>query len=163
MRFLFDDQQRSFAESVRTLLSRECDATTVRAEWEGAPRSVQRWQRLAGAGLCGVLLDGLTEVDAALALEETGRFALPDPIVESALVAAPLLGESGGRVAVQLTQRGRYCVDADQAEVLLLQHGEELHHLHPSQVCMTAQPSLDAGRRVFSVEWEPAAATQVTG
>jgi alkylation response protein AidB-like acyl-CoA dehydrogenase len=163
MRFLFDAQQRSFAESVRTLLSRECDAATVRAEWEGAPRSLQRWQRLAGAGLCGLLLDGLTEVDAVLALEETGRFALPDPIVESALVAAPLLGESAARVAVQLTKRGRYCVDADQAEVLLLQRGEALHRLDPSQVCMTAQPSLDAGRRVFSVEWEPTAATQITG
>src|SRR5258708_23846168 len=132
MRFICDDQQRSFAETVRTRLSRECDAAPVRAEWEGAPRSLQRWQRLAGAGLCGVLLDGLTEVDAVLALEETGRFALPDPIVESALVAAPLLGESGARVPVQLTKRGRYCVDADQAEVLLLQHGAALHRLDPS-------------------------------
>ncbi|HXA29239.1 MAG TPA: acyl-CoA dehydrogenase family protein [Candidatus Angelobacter sp.] len=163
MHFAFDAQQRSFAESVRTLLTRECTPAMLRAEFDGAPRSTQRWQKLADAGLCGVLLDGLSEVDAVLALEETGRFALPDPIVESALVAAPLLAESGARVAVQLTRRGPYCVDADQAEVLLLQHGEALHRLDPAQVGMTAQPSLDAGRRVFTVQWTPSAASLLTG
>jgi hypothetical protein len=164
VRFLFDAQQHAFAESVRTLLTRECTPAMLRAELDGGERNPRRWQRLCESGLCGLLAGtGLSEVDAALALEETGRFALPDPLVEAALVAAPLLGESDARVAVQMSLRGRYCVDADQAAVLLLQHGDALHRVEPGQVCMTAQPALDAGRHVFSVQWTPSDATLLTG
>jgi hypothetical protein len=158
MRFLFDEQQRGFAESVRTLLTRECTPAMLRAEFEGAPRPAQRWQRLCATGMVDV---DLSAVDAVLALEETGRFALPDPLVESALVAPPLLGRAGLRVAVQMHDRGRHCIDADQADLLLLQHGDALHAVEPAQVCMTAQPSLDAGRRRFSLEWTPRSQTQV--
>ena len=38
---------------------------------------------------------GLTELDLVLLLEEAGRVGLPDPIVETAAVAAPLLAEVG--------------------------------------------------------------------
>jgi alkylation response protein AidB-like acyl-CoA dehydrogenase len=183
MRFLFDEQQRSIADSVRTLLARECDAATVRAEWEGAAPSRKRWERLADAGVCGLLVEerwggmGLDEVDAALALEETGRFALPDLLVETAVVAAPLiaalaapqLGEwwlaaiAGGRtrVALGLGAAGRYVVGADQADLLLLERDGAVHAVAPSDVCMTLQPSLDAGRRRFAVEWEPSSATEL--
>jgi alkylation response protein AidB-like acyl-CoA dehydrogenase len=183
MRFLFDAQQRGFAESVRTMLSRECAAATVRAEWEGGPRSRRRWQKLADAGLCGLLVDeghggtGSNEVDAVLALEETGRFALPDPLVETALVAAPLLAAVAptaarerwlhaiaagqARVAVLLEASGRYCVDADQADLLVLQHGDSIHAVEPAAVSMTLQPSLDAGRGRFSLHWTPSAASEL--
>jgi alkylation response protein AidB-like acyl-CoA dehydrogenase len=183
MRFRFDAQQRSFAESVRALLARECSPAIVRAEWEGAPRSGQRWQKLADAGLCGLLVDerhggtGLSEIDAVLAVEETGRAALPDPLVEIALVAAPLLAAiapeplqqrwlpaiaaGGARVAVSLAASGRYCVDADRADLLLLQHGDSIHAIEPRQTCITLQPSLDAGRPRFSLEWQPGEQTQL--
>lgn len=168
MRFVFDEQQRGIAESVRTLLSRECTPAMLRAEFDGGPRPAQRWARLVEAGLCGLLVAedgggmGLTEIDAVLALEETGRFALPDPIVESALVAAPLLGATPCRAAVQLDARGRYCIDAGLADVLLLQHGDALHRVAPQDVRMTAHPALDASRPRFAMAWTPSAATLVT-
>jgi Acyl-CoA dehydrogenase, C-terminal domain len=159
VRLLFDAQQRGFAESIRGLLARECTPAMMRQELDGGPRNPRRWQALCAAGLVDT---GVSAEDIALALEETGRFALADPVVESALVAPPLLGRAGDRVAVQLTARGRYCVDADRAEVLLLQHGDALHSVAPSDVCMAEQSSLDHGRRVFALQWQPEVRTQVS-
>jgi alkylation response protein AidB-like acyl-CoA dehydrogenase len=181
VRFRFDDQQRGIQSAARTLLTRECPPSTVRAEFDGAPRAAQRWLRLAEMGAVGMLLPerwggmGLDEIDLVLLLEETGRFALPDPLVETALVAAPLLSEAAVpavqerwlpaiaagavRVAVRLPGAGGYVVDADSADLLLLHHEDALHLVAPEDVRMVAQPWLDAGRGCFAVEWTPRSAT----
>jgi alkylation response protein AidB-like acyl-CoA dehydrogenase len=181
MHFAFDEQQRSMQEAVRALLARECSPAAVRAEWEGAARPPQRWQKLAEMGAVGLLLPerwggmGLDEIDMALLLEETGRFALSDPLVDTALVAAPLLRDSAppplqdrwlpaiaagtARVAVGLHELGPYVTDADTADLLLLEHDGVVHAVAPQDVRMVQQASLDAGRRCFSVAWTPQAST----
>ena len=45
---------------------------------------------------------GLDETYLVPILEEAGRVALPHPIVETAMVAAPLLGAGAGMVATDL-------------------------------------------------------------
>ena len=39
---------------------------------------------------------GLDEIDFVLLLEEAGRAALPEPVIATAAVGAPLLAELGG-------------------------------------------------------------------
>jgi alkylation response protein AidB-like acyl-CoA dehydrogenase len=47
------------------------------------------------------------------------------------------------------------------AHLLLLQHGAEVHAVDPDRAELTAQPGNDPSRRLFSVRFEPAAATRV--
>src|SRR5215470_16633664 len=98
MRFAFDEEQLRFRDSVRGVLERVCSPTAVRAAWDdGRAHDPARWTALAELGVLGLLVPerasglGLDEVALMLPLEEAGRAALPEAVVETAAVAAPLL------------------------------------------------------------------------
>ncbi len=101
MYFGFDDDQLAFRDAVRDLLDKECPPEVVRAAWSAPAGSLDRavWDRLDEMGVLGTLVAeshgglGLDERSLVLVLEETGRAGLPHPVVETAAVAAPLLGE----------------------------------------------------------------------
>lgn len=183
MRFSFNEDQRTFQQSVRSFLEKECPAAFVRslAETETG-RSPSLWSKLAEIGLLGVLVPeshgglGLGEVDLVLLLEETGRVVLPGPLVESAAVATALLVESGAR---ELQERwlaraaaGEAILavghaihlavaDAHVADLLLLQRDDELHAVPREHVKLEAQPCLDPARRLFTVDWTPSPGTRL--
>src|SRR5690606_24600636 len=102
MRFAFDDDQLLFRDTVRDLLAKQCPPEAVRRAWE-APHDGAvdrgRWAALAEMGVLGLMVPeahgglGLTELDLVLLLEETGRAALPEPIVDVAAVGGPLLAD----------------------------------------------------------------------
>jgi hypothetical protein len=128
----------------------------------------------------------MDEVDLVLLLEETGRVALPEGIVETAAVAPRLLADAAAAadagemaagvaarwlpavaageamVSVGLEAAGPYVADAHVADLLLLQRRSELHAVAPAAVSLLAQPSVDGGRRIFTVDWEPEPATLLT-
>jgi alkylation response protein AidB-like acyl-CoA dehydrogenase len=98
MRFAFSKDQLAFAKGVGAVLDDRCPASVVRSVWNGeAAPAQQLWSRLADIGLLGALVPeadgglGLTELDIVLCLEESGRAAVPVPLVETAVVAARLL------------------------------------------------------------------------
>ena len=99
MQFGFSDDQLAFRDAVRDLLADACPPAGVRAAWSGEGPGYDRglWRTLGEMGVLGLLAPaaegglGLTEVDLVLVLEETGRAALPGPVVEHAAVAVPLL------------------------------------------------------------------------
>ena len=100
MRFAFTDDQLLFCDAVRDLLDKECPPEGVRRAWDaGAGRLVGVWNALAEMGVLGVPVPeafgglGLAELDLVLLVEQTGRVALPDPVVETVAVAAPLLAD----------------------------------------------------------------------
>jgi len=173
--FDFSAEQRGARDSLRALLSRELPPSRLRAEWDGtAPRDPVRWRHLAEMGAVGMLVPealggmGLDETDMVLLLAESGRHALPDPLVDTAVVAARLLPEAllgdlargDLRVAVGLRACGRYVAGADAADLLLLEAPDgSVHAVRRADACVTAQPSLDAVRPLCTVEWEPRAAT----
>src|SRR5581483_6182632 len=179
MHFHFDAEQIGARDSLRALLSRELPPARVRAEWDGLqPRDPQRWRHIAEMGVLGLLVSGehggmgLDETDMVLLLEESGRHALSDPLVDTAVVAARMLpdgwleplarGEL--RVAVGLRAAGRYVAGADAADLLILEAGDgALHAVPRSDACVAAQPSLDAARPLCSVEWAPRASTLLAG
>jgi alkylation response protein AidB-like acyl-CoA dehydrogenase len=93
MNFLFSDEQRLFQRSVREQLEKTCTPAALRAETEnGEEWSPQRWRSLADLGVTGMLVReedgglGRDELDLVLALEELGRAAAPEPLVDTGVV-----------------------------------------------------------------------------
>ena len=107
MRFAFTEQQLELRAAVHQVLERECTPGDLRAiaaagpaERPGHPaagRSAERWAVLSELGAPGLMVAadrgglGLTEVDLVGLAEEAGWAALPEPLLESAALAAPLL------------------------------------------------------------------------
>jgi alkylation response protein AidB-like acyl-CoA dehydrogenase len=175
MDFVFNEDQLLLQQTVRDFLEGECTVEHVRAMWQTETgRSPEFWQKLAEIGLPGLLVSeehgglGMTEVDMILVLEETGRAGLAEPLIHTAFVGAPLLAESG---AADLAERwlpgiatgeailavghhqSPFVSDAQIADLLLLSSTDAVYAVPASDVALTAQPSNDPAKRIFSVEW----------
>lgn len=102
MDFTFGELELSFRDSVRDLLGRLGGPGHVRQAWSAPPGQGTRdlWQALAGMGLTMALVSeedgglGLDERAVVLVLEECGRAALPEPLVET-MALAPRLAATG--------------------------------------------------------------------
>ncbi|MGI8336516.1 acyl-CoA dehydrogenase family protein [Actinomadura scrupuli] len=166
MKFSFTEDQRLLARAVREALAKSCPPETVRAaKTDPAVRRGDAWRALAELGLLGAHVPeehgglGLTPLDTVLAYEEIGRAAVPGPIVETA-VAAPLLAGpewleriATGAAAVSVsTDHSPYLLDADLADLLVVQRGDGVIRAAPGTVRLTGQPSADPTRRLFSVD-----------
>jgi alkylation response protein AidB-like acyl-CoA dehydrogenase len=97
VRFAFTEQQTQFRDAVRQVLDKECTADDLRSAFDApAARSV-RWATLAEMGVAGLTVPeaqgglGLHLLDLVPLLEEAGRAGLPEPLVETTALAAPLL------------------------------------------------------------------------
>lgn len=182
MDFRFTEDQLTFQDSLRKALEKECTPEHLRALWDtDSGRSADRWAKLAGLGLLGVLIPeahgglGMNEVDLVLLLEETGRVALPEPVVETAAIGAPLLSATkladhwlprvaAGTAIVTIGHPlNPFVTDAHVADVLLLFHADELHAVPRDAVSLQRQACSDPSRRLFRVDWTPSAATRLAG
>jgi alkylation response protein AidB-like acyl-CoA dehydrogenase len=182
MRFVFTEDQRLFQSTVRDFLTKQCTPEEVRALWsDPVGRSGSRWSGLAEMGVIGLLVPadfgglGMDEVDLVLLLEETGRVAMPEAVVETAAVATRLLAETASPelqqrwlsaiangeaiVSIGLEAGGPYVTDAHVADLLLLERHGQLHAIERGAFDLVAQPSVDGGRRISRVEWTPSPAT----
>src|SRR5579863_9894336 len=127
-------------------------------------------------GLLGIMAPesagglGLGLTDLVGIAEAAGYVALPEPLVELAGVTIPLLAELednrgwleraiGGEFVAIGHPACRFVADADQAEALLLGHGDEVHLVRADDVTLVRHDSFDAFRRLFTVQWQPSAAT----
>ncbi len=99
MHFAFTSEQRQFGDAVHQVLAKECTPADLRAAFQSPTARSGRWTTLAEMGVVGLCLPeedgglGLGLLDLILVLEEAGRVALPEPLAETAAVAAPLLAE----------------------------------------------------------------------
>jgi alkylation response protein AidB-like acyl-CoA dehydrogenase len=102
MHFAFTDQQSEFRDTVRQVLAKECTTDDLRAAYMNPTARTPRWGVLAELGVVGLTVPeslgglGLGLVDLVLLLEEAGRVALPEPLVEATALTAPLLAELVG-------------------------------------------------------------------
>ena len=183
MRFAFSEDQLLLQSTVRDFLSKECTPEVVRALWASeSGHDAVLWSKLAELGVPGALVPdahggmGLDERDLVLLLEETGRVALPVPVVASAAVGAPLLRDAGdAKLAERWLPRvaagdailavghpaNPFVTDAGVADLLLLARGDDLHAVERSAATLTHQPANDPGRRLFRVAWTSSAATRI--
>jgi alkylation response protein AidB-like acyl-CoA dehydrogenase len=176
MHFAFTEHQLLFRDSVRALLTRECSPSVVRAAWsEDVAGLIGPWASLAELGVLGGVLDerdgglGLNDLDLVLVLEETGRAALPGPVVEHTAVALRLLESLGsdelkkqwlaraasGEALVALSLDAvPYVSHADAASLVILQRADALHAVPRADVRIAPQRSVDGSRRLCRVEFD---------
>ena len=165
MHFGFDDDQLAFRDAVLALLDKECPPDAVRTAASAVPGQLDRgvWDRLAAMGVLGILVPedrgglGLDERSLVLILEEAGRAALPHPLVDTAAVAAPLLGADTGMIATNLGGPHVACA-ADADRLLLHDPGDGgLHLLDRTDAMLTPVATVDPARRAATVTWDPSA------
>jgi Acyl-CoA dehydrogenase, C-terminal domain/Acyl-CoA dehydrogenase, N-terminal domain len=161
--FGFDDDQLAFRDAVRAVLDKECPPEAVRAAGSASPGMLDRgvWDRLAAMGLLATRVPedrgglGLDERSLVLVLEEAGRAALPHPLVDTAVVAAPLLGAEAGMVATNLGGPHLACA-ADADRLLLHDPGDGgLHLVQRPDAVLTPVATVDRTRRAATVSWDP--------
>ena len=175
MDFDFSEEQYMLRDTVRDLLRRESTPAHVRAMWDDQRgRSPERWRKLAELGVLGLLVpeqhggSGLDAVDMVLVLEESGRAVLPEPVLETAALAVPLLVRagtsaqqaswlpriaSGEAVATVGLASQPYVVDAT-ADLLILERDGQFHAVTQDRVTLQPLTSIDGGRRLFKVTAE---------
>jgi alkylation response protein AidB-like acyl-CoA dehydrogenase len=106
VRFGFDDDQIAVRDAVASLLEKRCDTAALQQAWAAgsAASLMSLWEELASVGVQGLLApqeaggSGLDWVTMALILAETGRTALPLPVLETAAVAVPAFVAAGDPV-----------------------------------------------------------------
>jgi alkylation response protein AidB-like acyl-CoA dehydrogenase len=102
MRFAFSEEQTELRQAVRQVFEIECPVAALRAFGAAAPEdrtalARARWQVLSELGAPALLVPesagglGLSDVDLVGVLAEAGWAALPEPMLETAGLAAPIL------------------------------------------------------------------------
>jgi alkylation response protein AidB-like acyl-CoA dehydrogenase len=184
MDFTFTEDQLLFQASTRDFLTGEVTPERIRAGWKTSDgRDPALWRQLAELGLTGMTVPeefgglGMTELDFVLLAQECGYVALPEPLVNTALVSVPLLRQLGGDLAADWLPRvaaGEARVitgleqnllveDAHVADLLLLQRGDAWYALAPEQLELRHNESVDPSRRLYAVAIKPGAEPVASG
>ncbi|GAA4048508.1 acyl-CoA dehydrogenase [Nonomuraea soli] len=157
MNFTFTDDQADFGLVVRDVLAGCRD-----------DRGAAAWQRLGTLGFFGMLVDdsrgglGLRLADALPALEETGRAAMPGPVVDTAVAGALLLDGpeldklAAGALRVAVADSASTAADADLADVIVAWPRVASRDAVSSQapqlrVRLEPRPGIDPARPLFTV------------
>lgn len=129
MNFDFDDTQYALRDMARDLFAKESPPSRVRGLWEDKPFDRGVWKTMAEAGITGLTVpesyggSGGNEVDLTLVYEEAGRAALPEPLLETTGVAAPLITEAGSD---RLRDRWLPAIATGEAIIAVRPPGEDL-------------------------------------
>ena len=182
MDFRFTETQRLFAGAVGELLDKECTPATLRAMTESKDSSIQTlWVSLSNMGVVGMTGPegygglGMSDLDLVLIMEEIGRVACPETIIEQTCIGVPILsnlidgsvdeglikGFISGEQRLSTTLGSTYALAADSVDYLLLENNNEIHLLPSSEVEIVLQKSVDETRRLFSIKWQPTKHTSV--
>lgn len=169
MNFEIDEQQRDFASSIDAALGAANVPAAVRAWADGDTAPGRKvWNQLAELGVTALLVaekfDGIDAhpVDAVVALERLGYWAVPGPVTES-IVVAPLLLSDDERTAalaagesiatVALPPQVPYAVNADFADLVLLAGDGQVSEATVG----AAHDSVDPARKLFELSASGAA------
>jgi alkylation response protein AidB-like acyl-CoA dehydrogenase len=163
MQFRFTGEQVELHDAVNNLLSVRCTPAAVRAAWSAPAGSLDRstWQALADMGAFDILVPvadgglGLDWCSLVLVLEASGRVALPYPFVETAAVAAPLLGAPSARPGAPMISAslgGTPAVCGDDADLILVDHGDSLLMVPRAGILGHPLESVDRTRRLLRVD-----------
>lgn len=165
--------QRQIAAGARRFFAAEYPAEAVRRAWsDDGSRDDALWKQLGSLGFLGLTVPerfggvGLGAVELAVVLEEAGRVALAEPLLETATAASVLAAHGTGpqrerwlppiaageaRATIQLDGQ-RLVVDADLADVLVVARPDAVHVVEARDVTSYRQLADDGARRLFTVE-----------
>jgi alkylation response protein AidB-like acyl-CoA dehydrogenase len=183
MRFGLSEQQSELQRGVAEFLAAECPPAYVRQRWSGAPNRAL-WKKLADLGVTGMLVPtqygglGLSEVEAIVVLEAAGYVALPEPLLETALVGTALLVEAGTdeqrqtwlpRIArgealvTTLLGADLYAVGAVDADLLLIEREGALYAMEREKYQADLVETVDPTRRLSLVTVKPLSRALMAG
>ena len=184
MRLVADPDAIEFAAAVRELLTDVADPAALRVAWDDADGRIPGvWKRLAETGVLGLTVPeeyggaGADFTSLLPVLVETGRAALPEPVVET-VVGAALLTQARGEVAEQWLPRiaagdavvavrlgpGALVSAAPWADLLIVPDGAGvLCAVTPAEAGIVAEDSVDRGVRLATVTTQPGAGTVLGG
>jgi hypothetical protein len=182
MRLEAEQDALDFAAGVRDLLTDVASPEALRAAWDSDDGRIPGlWPRLAEIGLLGSTLPaelgglGLDARSILPAMVESGRAALPEPLVET-LVGSALLAASGGELAqhwLPMVAEGKAVIAvglgpgslvsaAQWADLLLLLDDTgQLHAVDAASATVQPAPSVDRGVRLGRVVWQPGHGTRL--
>lgn len=150
-------------DAVRTFLENECPPKVVRDAWTNETGRSGLWPRLGEMGVLGVLAPeaqggfGGDELDLVLLLEETGRAALPEPIVEHAAVALPVLdgtrlaAAAAGDLTITVAPPSGLVPYGADADLVLV----DAELVEPAALSLQPHESVDGSRRLFATATPP--------
>ncbi|MTD54672.1 acyl-CoA dehydrogenase family protein [Amycolatopsis pithecellobii] len=169
----FSIEQAELRTSIRRLLEDVAPSSVLRQLWDTETgRSPRVWKGLAEIGVPALLVPpeygglGADELDLFPVLEEAGRAALPDAVLESCMLAPLLLagsadddlkrrwlpalaaGEARATVAFGSL---RAVPDAHLSDVVLAVEGEQAVAYERADVTARPVPSMDPSRRLSEV------------
>jgi alkylation response protein AidB-like acyl-CoA dehydrogenase len=120
---------------------------------------------------------GQSDLDWVLVQQELGYYAIPDSLTDTAYLGAWLLNQlpqdaslkrdwlsriAEGKARIALGHPVNPLVaDAENADLMLLWHQDEIHALAPGQAQLSYNASIDQSRRLYKVTWSPTDATRV--
>jgi alkylation response protein AidB-like acyl-CoA dehydrogenase len=163
VRFAFSDEQLAMRDAVRAFLEKECPPKVVRDAWTNDTGRSGLWPRLGELGVLGVLASeeqggiGGDYLDLVLLLEETGRAALPEPVVEHAAVAQPLVDHvrakaaAAGYLTITVAPPSGLVPYADSSHLVLV--GDQF--VEPGALELRCHESVDGSRRLFAIAAPP--------
>ena len=180
MQFAFSEDQIAITQAAREMLVETCKAPDLRKRLAEARDIDQvRWQTIREMGLLGLLAPesaggmGMGLTDFIGTAEAAGYVGLPEPLVDTAGIAIPLLASlddnkgwlsralDGAIIAIG-HPANPFVADAHIADALILAEGNDIHIVERSEVTLTRQNSFDEFRTLFRVDWTPAAKTKVS-
>ncbi|HEX3708100.1 MAG TPA: acyl-CoA dehydrogenase family protein [Mycobacteriales bacterium] len=184
MRLAPDADALEFAAGVRELLADVADPAALRVAWDDPDGRIPGvWKHLAETGVLGLTVPeeyggaGADLTSLLPVLVETGRAALPEPVVET-IVAATLLAQSGGELAEEWLPKivagdatvatglgpGRVVSAAPWADLLIVpDHADLLCAVARADVDLVDEVSVDRGVRLASVSVSEGAGVALGG
>lgn len=184
MEFDFTPEQFALRDLARDLFEKESPPSRLRELWDGAERDPGCWRAMASVGLTGLTVPeefggmGGDDVDLALVLEEAGRAALPEPLLETVAVAAPVLAETGTdaqrsewlpkiaageAIATLALDDAPFAVDAGDADLLIANETLHMYALPRGTFVASRVSSEDRARRLYAVTFSESPETALPG
>jgi len=158
MDFRFTEDQLNLREAIRDYLAGEHTPEVLRRLDVEGGRDAAIWDGLIGMGIGGLLVPeaqgglGMGLIEAVLVAVELGRANVSEPIADTALVAAPLLGEeeqakiAAGALKVALAHPiNPWIADLDSADLVLGGGGAHSAPADPAPL-----DTVDPLRRLFA-------------
>lgn len=176
MDFSLNEDQRMMAEAVGRMLAEVGQPSRLRALLDaGEQFDADRWSAIVEMGLPGLLAPeavggaGLGRIEMALVAQAAGMAILPEPLVEHAGVAVPILAAASVLPADALTgsivavghPAHRGVLGADKAAHLLLPAADGYHLIPRDAADLHPLTSIDPFRRVSDVSWTARSSTHV--
>lgn len=173
MQFAFTEDQLALTEAASTMLQDTCQPEHLRMMLaEGRAFDEDRWGQIVEMGLIGMLAPedrggmGMGLADFIGIAEAAGYVALPEPLVELAGIAVPLLARlddpgdllssaMGGNYVAVAHPANAFVPHASRAIALVLGDGDDIHIVEPVDLSLEPVDGFDAMRPLSRVNWTP--------